>query len=128
MVSQVEYLTVADRIMEHLTRLHVENRNDTDVWPLEATQDGIAAAIGKSRAHVALELKRLEARGKVVPLLAHVRGNGARRLVYGLGNGMVEMLEETGKVHRLVPGTVEDVRVVRTRCPSCGHGFRIALA
>ena len=119
--------------MEHLTRLHVENLNDGDVWPFEATQKGIAAAIGKSRAHVALELKRLEARGMIVPMLAHVRGyasrNRARLLVYKPGNSIVlEMLEENGKVHRLVPGTVEDVRTVRTRCPGCGHAFRIALS
>ena len=133
MLAQVQYLRVGDRIMEHLTRLHVENLNDGDVWPFEATQTGIAAAIGKTRAHVALEVKRLEARGKVVPMLAHVRGNGnprrARLLVYKPGNGvLIELLEESGKVHRLVPGTVEELRIVKMRCPSCGHGFRIALA
>lgn len=48
------------------------------------TQDGIGAALGISRAHVALELKRLRTCGKVEERMAHVAGARTRRKVYEL--------------------------------------------
>lgn len=48
------------------------------------TQDGIAAALSLSRAHVALELKRLRAAGRVEERMAHVANARSRRKVYDL--------------------------------------------
>src|SRR5256712_877011 len=48
------------------------------------TQDGIAAALALSRAHVALELKRLKSTGKVGERMAHVTNARSRRKVYEL--------------------------------------------
>ena len=43
------------------------------VAPFEATQPGIGAGVGISRAHVALVLKELKARSLVEERLAHMR-------------------------------------------------------
>ena len=48
------------------------------------TQDGIAAALSLSRAHVALELKRLKTTGRVEERMAHVANARSRRKVYEL--------------------------------------------
>src|SRR5436309_3064423 len=48
------------------------------------TQDGIANALLLSRAHVALELKRLKSTGKVQERMAHVANGRSRRKVYEL--------------------------------------------
>src|SRR5947208_14408148 len=48
------------------------------------TQDGIANALLLSRAHVALELKRLKSTGKVQERMAHVANARSRRKVYEL--------------------------------------------
>src|SRR5256712_1590518 len=48
------------------------------------TQDGIAVALLLSRAHVALELKRLKSTGKVQERMAHVANARSRRKVYEL--------------------------------------------
>ena len=63
-------VTVGERIVVHLSGFlrHV----DAYEVPPEMTQDGIGAALGISRAHVALELKRLKAAGKVEERMAHV--------------------------------------------------------
>ncbi len=52
--------------------------------PPEMTQDGIGSALGISRAHVALELKRLREAGKVEERMAHVATAKTRRKVYVL--------------------------------------------
>ena len=127
-LGQVMAVKVEDRIVQHLKELHLEDLGDGDFWPFGATQDGIAKAIGKSRAHVALELKRTEAKGRVIRFFAHVKGLGVRRLVYRPGNGTIlEMMEENGKTHRFAIGTIENVRTVVTRCPGCGMSLRIIL-
>src|SRR5256886_11167167 len=48
------------------------------------TQDGIAAGLALSRAHVALELTRLKTRGRVQERMAHVARARSRRKVYEL--------------------------------------------
>jgi len=78
----VQGVTVGERIVVHLSGFlrHV----DAYEVPPEMTQDGIGAALGISRAHVALELKRLKAAGKVEERMAHVATARTRRKVYGL--------------------------------------------
>lgn len=75
-------VTVGERIVVHLSGFlrHL----DAYEVPPEMTQDGIGAALGISRAHVALELKRLKAAGKVEERMAHVANARTRRKVYAL--------------------------------------------
>ena len=62
--------TVGERIVVHLSGFL--RHADAFEVPLEMTQDGIGSALGISRAHVALELKRLRVAGKVEERMAHV--------------------------------------------------------
>jgi len=75
-------VTVGERILVHLSGFlrHV----DAYECPVEMTQDGIAAALSLSRAHVALELKRLKTTGRVEERMAHVANARSRRKVYEL--------------------------------------------
>ena len=75
-------VTVGERILVHLAGY----LRFTEAYecPAEMTQDGIAAGLGLSRAHVALELKRLRASGRVEERMAHVVAAKTRRKVYGL--------------------------------------------
>lgn len=57
---------------------------DEYVCPLEMTQDGMSQRLGISRAHAALELKRLKGRNQVEYRLAHVVKAKTRRKVYEL--------------------------------------------
>ncbi len=75
-------MTVGERILVHLSGFlrHAESYE----CPVEMTQDGIANALLLSRAHVALELKRLKSTGKVQERMAHVANARSRRKVYEL--------------------------------------------
>lgn len=75
-------LTVARRILLHLS-LFSRHRDEFEC-PREVTQKGIAAALGLSRSHVALELKALLEQGRVESGLAHVNKARSRRKVYFL--------------------------------------------
>src|SRR5437016_2275325 len=82
------------------------------------TQDGIATGLSLSRAHVALELKRLKTSGRVGERMAHVAHARSRRKVYDLTSSGQEIarkmrdharsrtvqLNETGGL-REVPGS-----------------------
>ena len=73
------------------------------------TQDGIASRLGISRAHVALELKRLEKRNQVEYRLAHVVKAKSRRKVYSLtmaGDKLANDLKDAArrKTVRLLDG------------------------
>jgi tetratricopeptide (TPR) repeat protein len=52
--------------------------------PLDISQDGISQALRISRAHAAVELKKLKDSGEVTEKLAHVKGGKARRKSYFL--------------------------------------------
>ena len=75
-------VTVGERIVVHLSGFL--RHADAYEVPVEMTQDGIGAALGISRAHVALELKRLREAGKVEERMAHVASARTRRKVYDL--------------------------------------------
>lgn len=120
--------TVGERIMEFLDQLPVNELTTKDTWPVDATQDGIAAAIGISRAHVALEMKRLMGKRLVEGLHAHVHGNGARRKVYrAIDERRYAIYTEQGERIPLVRGVARDIRIVYLHCPSCGKESRVAL-
>lgn len=72
-------ITVGERILLHLSRY----RWISAAAPYELTQDGIAQAIGRTRAHAAIELKKLLDQGMVeAPVSDHVVGGAMKRLVY----------------------------------------------
>ncbi|HYV08774.1 MAG TPA: ATPase, partial [Thermoplasmata archaeon] len=75
-------VTVGERVLVHLSGFL--RHADAYECPIEMTQDGIAAALSISRAHVALELKRLKTTGKVAERMAHVANARSRRKVYDL--------------------------------------------
>ncbi len=75
-------LTVSERILYHLNN-YVKYEDKYEA-PFDVTQDGIAQACSISRAHAAIELKKLKASGIVDETLKHVRKGKARRKVYFL--------------------------------------------
>jgi tetratricopeptide (TPR) repeat protein len=75
-------LTVSERILYHLNN-YVKYEDKYEA-PFDVTQDGISQACSISRAHAAIELKRLKASGIVDETLKHVRKGKARRKVYFL--------------------------------------------
>jgi len=91
----VSPVTVGERILVHLS--WYLRYSDAFECPRETTQDGIADALGISRAHAALELKRLKASSKAEERMAHVAGARSRRKVYFLtpsGAGAARALRE----------------------------------
>ncbi len=126
--GELEAHTVGERILEFLDQLPVDELTTRDTWPADATQDGIAAAVGISRAHVALEMKRLMGKRLVEGLHAHVNGNGARRKVYrAIDERRYAVFTEQGERIPLVHAVARDIRVVYLRCPSCGKESRVAI-
>jgi tetratricopeptide (TPR) repeat protein/DNA-binding MarR family transcriptional regulator len=73
-------LTVAERILLHLSQFP-RHQEQFEV-PRDLTQNGIADAIGVSRAHVTLELKELRKRGEVVEETKHVCSSKTKKKVY----------------------------------------------
>lgn len=119
--------TVGRRIIEHLTPLRTHELGPMDPWPPEATQDGIAAALGITRSHAALELGRLQGWGFVDFRLAHVRGAARRRRVYRANPNPYTVVNGAGTPLPIVPGAVATLKVVVFRCPSCGTQAKVAL-
>lgn len=118
--------TVGETIVEYLEQLPVDELTDRDVWPFDATQDGIAQALGKSRAHVALEIKRLKGRGLVDEARCHVKGVGARRKVYRI-SASLQVYEPGGTPMPMTKGELRTIHVVQFRCPRCGSAANVAL-
>src|SRR5207237_8429587 len=75
----VSSVTVGERVLVHLSGFL--RHADAYECPVEMTQDGIAAALALSRAHVALELERLKTAGRVQERMAHVAHARSRRKV-----------------------------------------------
>jgi tetratricopeptide (TPR) repeat protein len=75
-------LTVAEKILFHLYQ-YIKSEDKYEV-PFDVTQDGIAQSCGISRAHAAIELKKLREGEQIVEKLSHVRRAKSRRKVYFL--------------------------------------------
>ena len=75
-------LTVGERILLHLSQFS-KHQDDYDM-PFDVSQDGIASALRISRAHAAIELKKLKESDDVAERLAHIRKGKNRRKVYFL--------------------------------------------
>lgn len=104
-------VTVGERIVVHLSGFL--RHHDAYEVPPEMTQDGIGAALGISRAHVALELKRLKAAGKVEERMAHVASARTRRKVYALapaGQDVARRMREYARTRTVVLITPEGTR------------------
>ncbi len=97
-------LTVSERILYHLhSYVKYEGKYEA---PFGTTQDGIAQACGISRAHAAIELKKLKASGIVDERLSHIRRGKTRRKVYFLshegkqrGSAVVQYVKENDIDH-----------------------------
>ena len=127
--EQVCRKTVGERIVDHLRSIpKIETFTSRDVWPRAATQMGIAEAIGISRAHAALALKRLEGKGHIVRMLAHVERMPRRYAVYRPCNGTIlDLADPDGKVLHYATATVRALAFATFRCPSCAATVRVAL-
>ncbi len=75
-------LTVGERIVLHLSRY--SKLIDVYEAPIDISQDGIAAALRISRAHAALELKKLKEGKEVSERLSHIKRGKTKRKVYFL--------------------------------------------
>ncbi|HSV41872.1 MAG TPA: tetratricopeptide repeat protein [Methanomassiliicoccales archaeon] len=75
-------VTIGERILLHLAQ-YSKHHDDFDA-PMDVSQDGIAEALRISRAHAAIELKKLKESGEVVERLAHIRRGPTKRKVYFL--------------------------------------------
>jgi tetratricopeptide (TPR) repeat protein len=109
-VSQV---TVGERVLVHLS--WYVRFSDAFECPRETTQDGIAGALGISRAHAALELKRLKASARVEERMAHVPGARTRRKVYFLtptGAGSARVLRDHARAKSVLFTDAGDRRQV----------------
>lgn len=105
-------LTVGEKILYHLS-MYSKAEEKYEV-PFDITQDGIAQSCGISRAHAAIELKKLREVELIVEKLSHVRRAKSRRKVYFLTH---EGKSKTAKiVDHVKSGAVEsDVDVSRIK-------------
>lgn len=75
-------MTVGERIVLHLSQY--SRQRESFQCPPDVTQKGISDKLGISRAHAAIELKRLKEMGEVDERVAHVTKAKTRRKVYFL--------------------------------------------
>ncbi len=121
-------LTVSERILYHLSAyVKFEDKYES---PFDVTQDGISQACSISRAHAAIELKKLKAAAIVDERLSHVRRGKSRRKVYFLtmaGKTKASAVMQYVKEYGIVPHvdaskvspelTVTKMRSVRRSSP-----------
>ena len=75
-------VTIGERIILHLAQ-YSKFKEDFDA-PIDVSQDGIAEALRISRAHAAIELKKLKESVLVDERIAHIRRGNTKRKVYYL--------------------------------------------
>ena len=75
-------VTIGERIILHLAQ-YSKFKEDFDA-PIDVSQDGIAEALRISRAHAAIELKKLKESTLVEERIAHIRRGNTKRKVYYL--------------------------------------------
>jgi DNA-binding MarR family transcriptional regulator len=75
-------VTIGERILLHLSQF--SKYSDNFDAPPEVSQDGIAEALRISRAHAAIELKKLKEFEEVSERLSHIRHGPTKRKVYFL--------------------------------------------
>jgi|GEM_PF-3300652 len=87
-------LTVQDKILLHLTRYMSYTSADPFNVPSALNQDGIGDAVGISRPHASLELKRLLRVDRVECWRAHIKGSKHSRLVYSITEEGLEHISD----------------------------------
>ncbi|MGI6471604.1 MAG: helix-turn-helix domain-containing protein [Candidatus Methanomethylophilaceae archaeon] len=102
--------TIRERILLHLSRFIMVSDQENYNLPFDLTQDGIASALGISRAHSSLELKKLRRTGLVKERQVRVIGSNVRRKVYHL--------EEEG---------LREAEMVKKRLEAAGIPFETIL-
>lgn len=121
-------MTVGERVRDHLAGLKLAELTDRDVWPEEATQDGVARVVGISRSHASLELRRLAQHGQVRSFRAHVPGGKVRRLVYRVEEvPPVRVVVGNGSGYYVNDAKAHDALVVDVRCPRCSAPIHAVL-
>jgi tetratricopeptide (TPR) repeat protein len=107
-------LTVGERIILHLGQ-YSKLQDSYDV-PLDVSQDGIAGGLRISRAHAAIELKKLKEAGTVVERLAHIKRGKTKRKVYFLtheGEGQAAKIREYARTEGIDVAPLLDLRRCR---------------
>lgn len=80
----VQTLSVKERILLHLLKYPSEGPEVGYSAPFALTQDGIAGAVGITRAHASMGLKEMGEMGTVTRQKAHVKGSRSKRYTYCL--------------------------------------------
>ena len=113
----IEHITIGQKIVLHLMRFTtVVNQNMSA--PYDLTQDGIGAVVGKRRAHVSIELKKLLDHHKAYCWKSHILGSCTKRNVYLLteeGMREAERITRFLKINGIEPETLLDMK----RCDPC---------
>lgn len=98
-------LVVWERIVAHLGPYSTQQK-DGMIGPIQVTQEGIGEALGISRAHAAIILKKLVAEGRVEERLQHVNGTVSRRKTYYLTENGRRTYHELGSMVDVPLGTL----------------------
>lgn len=104
-------LTVGERIIFHLSQ-YTKFQDSFDV-PIDITQDGIAAALRISRAHAALELKKLKESKDVAERLSHIKKGRTKRKAYFLtaqGEMKALTIKDFAQEHAIDLVPLQDIR------------------
>ena len=104
-------LTVGERIIFHLSQ-YTKFQDSFDV-PIDITQDGIAAALRISRAHAALELKKLKESKDVAERLSHIKKGRTKRTAYFLtaqGEMKALTIKDFAQEHAIDLVPLQDIR------------------
>jgi tetratricopeptide (TPR) repeat protein len=97
-------LTVSERILYHLNN-YIRYEDKFEV-PFDVTQDGISQAISISRAHAAIELKKLRHSDLIEERLSHIKKGKSRRKAYSLtpaGKVMASTVTQYAKDNAIDP-------------------------
>lgn len=111
LITMPSSLTVGERIVLYLVRY--QKMIDSFDVPIDVSQDGIAGSLGISRAHAAIELKKLKDAGEVVERLAHIKRGKTKRKVYFLskeGEVKAARIEGFAKQEGIEIGPMIDIR------------------
>ena len=112
-------LSVSDRVMLHMSRFGGIQFDEFGM-PYELTEDGIGSCIGKSRAHVSIELKRLQEKGLVEWRNAHVNGVSKMRKTFTLtvsGYAMLDSIKQKMINEGLTLDQISYKRLDGNKCP-----------
>ena len=75
-------LSVKQKALVFLYKYRSYDRNDIYNTPWELTQDGVAGAVGVSRAHASIVLNQLKEEGNVEEKITHIRNGKTKRKSY----------------------------------------------